>query len=249
MNPKVKIFEDSQALVCAVANDFMKLSQEAQQAGRRFNVALSGGKTPTSLFQCLVTKPYQNQIPWNTVHIFWGDERCVPPINADSNYGTAKKILLDHVPIPSENIHRIRGEAEQDQEVKRYSDEIGTHLTAHGNSLPQFDWILLGLGADGHTASLFPNAPAALEPSAICISAAHPVSCQKRISLTLSVINMAKKISFLVTGKDKSKIVGHILSQGTDRGQYPASHVNPKSAQLEWYLDKAAANTLKGSNV
>ena len=245
MNAEIKIFSDRSALFKAVSNEFVTLTNQALQLNTKMNIALSGGSTPENLYKCLVTFPYLNSIFWNVVHIFWGDERCVPPNDVSSNYGMGKRLLLDHINIPRKNIHRICGEAKISEEVCRYSYEIKSNLPICENLFPQFDWILLGLGSDGHTASLFPDAPSLLEEKTICVAAVHPESGQKRISLTLPVINSSKRVSFLVTGEEKRNVVDKILKgRQQDSERYPAAKVKPCSGKLEWYLDKAAAGKL-----
>ena len=241
MNPNIKIFTDKLTLAYAIRDQFVNLSSSAAILGTRFNVALSGGNTPGLFLESLATNPYVRTIPWECVHVYWGDERCVPPDHPDSNFGMTKRALLDHVEIPKKNIHRIRGETEVKKEVCRYSKEIKTNLPTHENSFPEFDWILLGVGVDGHTASLFPNTQALQERKAICTSSIHPQTGQRRISLTLPTINTAKKVSFCVTGKLKRTVIHEILSRKEGFKRYPAALVKPYNEQLEWYVDEAAA--------
>jgi 6-phosphogluconolactonase len=177
------------------------------------------------------------------VHFFWGDERCVPPEDDESNYKMAYESFLSKINILENQIHRVQGEVNPEIEVERYANEIKESLPIV-NNFPQFDWILLGMGNDGHTASLFPNSKAIKKRNSICIVAQHPQTGQKRISLILPVINTAKKVTFLVTGKEKSEIVHKILRNKNNSLAFPAAQVNPQFGILQWYLDEAAASKL-----
>ncbi len=203
-----------------------------------FNLALSGGSTPKILFHLLAEK-FRERIPWERVHIFWGDERCVPPGDPQSNYKMTSETLLQHVPIPPVNIHRIRGEEPPQKEALRYAAEI-QQFVPEKNGWPSFDLVLLGIGADGHTASIFPNQKTLLEAKQICAPAIHPESGQHRISLTGQVIANSRKVAFLVTGHSKRKVVQAILEKSEESKAYPAAHIRAKK-DLYWFLDEEAA--------
>ena len=175
--------------------------------------------------------------------MFWGDERCVAPHDPDSNYRMVRISLLDHIDIPRENIHRIFGESNPPEEAQRYSEEILQHVPLE-NNLPKFDWILLGLGNDGHTASLFPNSENLKISGKFCVVATHPVTGQKRVSLTLPVLENAGRLSFLVTNKKKNQILKKILSDKIISSQYPASLLYGNRNDAEWWLDWDAAELL-----
>jgi len=207
-----------------------------------FFIAISGGSTPQLLFKKL-NKKYKDKINWSYVHIFWGDERCVSSESFESNYGVAKELLLNSIDIPIENIHHINGEEDPEIEAKRYSEEILKNLPIK-NDLPSFDLCLLGLGSDGHTASIFPDQMELLKSDKICEVAVHPETGQKRITTTGSVINNSKKVSFLVTGESKRKVVAEIINCENGYLNYPASHIKPKNSKLIWYLDKSASQYL-----
>ncbi|HDP99346.1 MAG TPA: 6-phosphogluconolactonase, partial [bacterium] len=207
---------------------------------------LSGGSTPVRLFQQLASPAYRENIDWKNVHFFWGDERCVPPDHPDSNYGMTKKYLFDHISIPHENIHRINGENDPETEAKRYAGEIFRLLPLNRHGWPQFDWILLGLGNDGHTASIFPGSPILKDRDNICAVATHPQIGQKRITLTLLVINATKRLSFLVSGENKASIAANILTAAEKNKSLPATFVRPENGALEWYLDQPAAAKIRG---
>lgn len=208
-------------------------------------IAFSGGSTPRALFEKIAAIPLlpDEVNPWKPVHLFWVDERCVPPDHPDSNYGMAKKALLDVINLPGNQIHRIRGEREPDAEVHRYGREIMNILPKKGDA-PVFDWIFLGLGEDGHTASIFPDRPDLFETHAVCAMASHPATGQLRITLTGKTILRAKRITFLVTGASKSVVIKKILHQAPEANRYPAAWVYEKRSDATWYLDAAAAKLL-----
>lgn len=207
-----------------------------------FFIALSGGSTPQLLFKKL-NKKYKDKIDWSYVHIFWGDERCVVAEDSESNYGVAKELLLNSIEIPIENIHHINGEEDPNIEAKRYSEEI-LNILPIKNGLPSFDLCLLGLGSDGHTASIFPDQMELLKSDKICKVAIHPETEQRRITITGDVINNSKNVSFLVTGEAKRKVVAEIINQENGYLNYPASHINPSHGKLSWYLDEAAGSLI-----
>jgi len=207
-----------------------------------FNIALSGGSTPKLLFNYLAEK-YSESTVWQEVHFYWGDERCVPPDDEESNYKMTKDFLFDKIQIPAANIHRVFGENNPEREAVRYSSEIKENLP-QSNGLPLFDLVILGMGDDGHAASIFPHQIELLESQNICEVAEHPVSGQKRITLTGKVINNAKEIVFLVTGENKKEKVSEIRNHNGKWKTYPASLINPIDGKLTWYLDKAAAELL-----
>jgi 6-phosphogluconolactonase len=203
-----------------------------------FTLAFSGGNTPKTIFNFL-SENYKDKIDWSKIIFFWGDERCVPPTDNESNFKNAKENLFDRLKLDQKNIFRIRGEDDPEKEVIRYSKIISNNVVKE-NSFPQFDLIMLGLGEDGHTASIFPGRLDLFSSNKICDIAEHPVSKQKRITLTGSVINNAKKNVFIVSGESKSKIVDVILNKKEGFEKLPASFVNPPDGELIWLLDKSA---------
>jgi 6-phosphogluconolactonase len=182
-------------------------------------------------------------IDWSQVHFYWGDERCVPPTDAESNYGMTAELLLSKIEIPGENIHRIQGENDPEQEARRYGELLVKELQTY-NGVPQFDLVILGMGDDGHTASIFPYQMHLWESAKNCEVAKHPGSGQKRITITGSVINTASVVAFLVTGAGKAPKVREIIQKEGDYKAYPASLVEPESGELYWFLDKDAAKEL-----
>ncbi len=205
-------------------------------------ISLSGGSTPKIWFD-LLSKDYAQGLPWEELRFFWGDERCVPPEHPESNYGMTRKHLLDHVPVPGNHIFRIRGEAPPQEEARRYSEVLREHLPAQ-KGIPCFDLVILGMGDDGHTASIFPHEMALWDVAEPCVVATHPLTGQKRISITGQVINHARQVVFLVTGADKASRLRQIQKKLPGYETLPASRVAPKSGRLLWMLDEAAASGL-----
>ena len=233
------IYPTKEATIRKFAEYLISFINNNAEENKKFNIALSGGNTPKLLFKYLKNN-YLNNTDWSFVHFYWGDERCVPPESDESNYGYAFNLFLNSERIPPKNIHRIIGESNPDEESNRYSNLILENIPIE-NNLPQFDFIMLGLGTDGHTASIFPNQMELIDSNNICEVAEHPESGQKRITLTGNVINNARQISFLVTGQSKSHIVLNILEKKNSYKSYPASHIQPAKGDISWYLDKEAA--------
>lgn len=240
--PKIQIYENAEKVVEALAEDFFQFCGKKEKAGEKISLALSGGSTPKALFQYLAEN-FEQKINWKNIHFFWVDERCVKPDDPESNYGAAKHLLLDPVAVPAENVHRMKGESDPEQEAIRYETEVLSAVSLKYN-LPRFDWIWLGMGEDGHTASVFPDQLALMHSERICETAVHPVTKQKRITLTGKALNHARRATFLVTGKSKAEMARLVLKEPELRHKYPASHIRLSEGELEWYLDKAAAGLL-----
>lgn len=221
-----------------VAQAFTQYLLEKLEGRSHFTIALSGGSTPKRLFR-LWAADYRDTINWSAIHFFWGDERCVPPTEEESNYGMTKALLFDHIDIPAENIHRIKGEEDPAEEAQRYAAEIADN-TEQLNGFPSFDLIILGMGDDGHTASIFPHQMEFLLEERFCVVATHPESGQQRVSITGPVINSGQRVAFLVTGANKEEKVQAILQQEEGCKAYPAAHVQPATGGLHWFLDEAA---------
>jgi 6-phosphogluconolactonase len=217
------------------AEELVNLINEASSKRRPCTIALSGGSTPELLFS-LLGDHFSKSADWEYAHFFWGDERCVAPDNSDSNYGMARRKLFDKIEIPSSNIHRIRGEESSEAEAERYSEEI-IKFTESRSELPCFDLMVLGLGEDGHTASIFPGSKRLLESPKLCESAFHPVTNQKRVTMTGNVINNSARVVFLVTGKKKAAIVEKIIRKKEGYDNFPASFIVPLHGELNWYID------------
>jgi 6-phosphogluconolactonase len=239
---EVKTYPDKEQLAQAMAERFTALAQEAIETRERFTVALSGGSTPKALFELLATEAFAGQIDWEKVHVFWGDERCVPPDHKDSNYRMAHDALLGHVPIPEDNIHRIQGELPPQKAATAYANTLRNLFEANP---PPLDLILLGMGDDGHTASLFPGLPAIYEHNRLVV--AHYVSQLKvwRVTLTPVVINAARHVVFLVTGENKAARLRQVLRGVYQPHLMPAQIVRPRKGTLTWMVDADAAALLK----
>lgn len=235
----IKIFSNPAETVQGFADFLENLANKHTSSESSFNIALSGGNTPQLLFKNLRLS-YRNSIDWSKVHFYWGDERCVIPGSNESNYGNAKKVLLDYLNVSVYNIHRINGENEPETEADRYSNEIKNNLEIK-DGFPVFDLIILGLGSDGHTASIFPDQMHLLEDDKICEVATNPYTGQKRITLTGKVINNAKNVAFLVTGEEKAEILAKIIEKKNKFDDFPASYINPKFGNLVYFLDQNSA--------
>lgn len=227
------------------ANDLARRAAElivraAQQTDARFSVALSGGSTPERLYALLAVPEFASQIVWSRVHIFWGDERCVPPDHPDSNYRMARETLLGRVPIPPENVHRIVGELDPPQAAALYEQHLQTFL----GDKPRFDLILLGMGNDGHTASLFPHTPALHEQTRWVVANHAPAQPSWRVTLTPLAINAAAQVVFLVAGSEKAETLRRVLNGPYIPDELPAQLVQPSNGELTWMVDRAAARLI-----
>ena len=228
-----------------VAEEFSKYLIEKSDAQKAFHIALSGGSTPKIVFDVLAEE-FANDLDWKNIHLYWGDERCVAPDDAESNYKMTVDHLISKVDIPEQNIHRIKGENNPNDEAQRYGELLDKELPKE-LGLPQFDLVILGMGDDGHTASIFPHEINLWVSPDNCEVAIHPESGQRRVSLTGRIINNAKTVAFLVTGESKAEKVKIIIDREEGYLEYPASHVAPKTKDLVWFLDAAAAKLLTSS--
>jgi 6-phosphogluconolactonase len=241
----IRTYPDAHSLAHAAGEHFMAVAAAAIAARGQFSVALSGGSTPRLLFERLATEELTSQLPWSSVHVFWGDERCVPPDHPDSNYAMARVTLLDRVPIPPPNVHRIRGEMEPPEAAAEYEKTLRLFFVpGQEPEIRTFDLALLGVGTDGHTASLFPDSELLEEQSRWV--AAHFADQARgwRITLTPLAINASRHVTFLVAGAGKATILRQVLSGSLQPGSLPAQIIAPKSGDLLWLLDSAAAALL-----
>jgi len=212
VKPTIKEFQDNPAVADRFAADLVEMIAELAKNQPTVTVSLSGGSTPKLLFSVLAEN-YADQVQWDKVHFFWGDERMVAPDDAESNFGEAHALLLSKVDIPESNVHRVLGESEPVAECARYETEIEKHVAANPQGVPAFDILMLGMGSDGHTASIFPHQMEFLTSERICELATHPDSGQKRVSVTGKVLNAAKNLVFLVTGAGKADVLAEIINQ------------------------------------
>lgn len=240
MGLEIKILPHGATLAHEAAEEFHRLAEAAVQERGRFSVALSGGNTPRAVYSLLASE--HKQLPWDRIHIFFGDERHVPPDHPDSNFRMASESLLSKVPIPGKNIHRIRAELDAEAAAAEYDQQLVNFFHLGNHDWPRFDLIFLGIGEDGHTASLFPESKALTEASRRV--AANWVEKFKtfRITLTLPVLNHASEVVFLVSGADKAQILSQVLQPGTKK--YPAQDVQPENGRLLWLVDQDAGSLL-----
>lgn len=244
-SPGKSVFADSASLAASVAEQFAHAAEQAVVARGRFTVALAGGGTPQALYERLAQQPYRDGLPWAHMHFFWGDERCVPPEHSESNFFEAQQALLKHVAAPPANLHRVRGEWEPESAAEDYVVQLREY-DAPGEPWPRFDWVLLGLGADGHTASLFPGSPLPTEQDApaIAVTAAYQGHPANRVTLTPKAFNAARTIAFLVTGANKAEAVAATLHGPYNPTLWPAQRIQPVDGEFVWWLDAAAAARL-----
>ena len=242
----VKVLPDQSALGRAAADEFRRCGREAVAARGRFTVALSGGATPRKMYEMLAEPPYRDTIAWRDVHVFWGDERHVPPTHADSNYRMAYAAWLSRVPLPLANIHRIKGEkSDAGAAADDYELTLREFFRLEAGEVPRFDLLLLGIGRDGHTASLFPHNGAQHEASRLVVAPWVEKISAYRITLTLPVLNAAASVAFLASGPDKAKAVRAVLQGKSQPERLPAQLVRPSSGSVTWFLDRDAGSLLE----
>ena len=244
--PAVLIFDDLESLSRVAAERFSMLAREAVAARGRFLVALSGGSTPKKLYALLADLPYLEKVPWEQTFFFWGDERCVPPDHEGSNYYQARRSFLERVPAPAENVYRIRGELPPQEAAHEYAQRLRQCARPSGGLWPRFDLVLLGMGADGHTASLFPGpiTGAELTAPALAVTAHYEGRPAHRVSLTPVVFNAARQIMFLVSGETKAAALFDALNAPDDPERVPTQRIRPLAGQTTWFVDREAAERL-----
>jgi 6-phosphogluconolactonase len=241
-DPQIFTFPDTEHLASILTVEILNLVKNSMSTGRRFNIALSGGSTPRILFEH-IAKFYKDPGIWDNVSFYWVDERCVHPDHPESNFRMANEIFLCNLPHPNEQVFRMKGEEDPHLEANRYSRLIFNQVH-NADNLPAFNLIMLGLGGDGHTASIFPGQLELLWTDNFCDVGVHPGTGQKRITLTGKVINNAENVFFLVSGREKAKMVARIICEGSGKEELPATFINPEHGNLSWFLDEAAASLL-----
>jgi 6-phosphogluconolactonase len=250
MTPAVRVLPDASAVQRAAAEEFSARVEAAVAARGVALVALSGGSTPRGLYALLADPalPYRARVPWAALHVFWGDERHVPPDHPDSNYRMAREALLARVPVPEASVHRIPAEdPDADRAARRYAATLREVFGAHGRlegPWPRFDLVLLGMGADGHTASLFPGTDAVDEMARPVAAPWVPAVRSRRITLTAPVLNGADAVVFLVAGADKAETLAAVLEGPRRPERYPSQLVRPARGALLWLVDRAAGSGL-----
>lgn len=238
---EMRILPDAAAVARALAETFVAAGAASIAERGEFRVALSGGKTPRAAYELLAGDELSGKLYWSKVYVYFGDERCVPPDDPLSNYRMAREAFLDRVPIPAENVHRMRGEIEPGFAANEYASQ----LRADMGNVPHFDLVLLGLGEDGHIASLFPGSSPDLEATSLVRAVYAPSQAMWRITLTPLVINAARSVAFAVEGEQKARALAAATEGPRDAEKIPAQIVHPASGRLEWLVDEAAASLLR----
>ena len=243
MKPKIQVFKNLQELSIAAAKLFVDSATQAITSRGRFLTALSGGGTPKPLYELLARLPYRSQIDWSKVSFFWGDERCVSKDDPGNNYFQAKQALFDHVPLPADNIHRIASELEPEDAAQDYA-RVLKNFEELPYEWPRFDLVLLGMGDDGHTASLFPGSQVDITSPTIAVNATYEDRPAKRVSLTPLVFNSARRLVFLTVGQSKAETLASILNGEYHPELLPAQRIYPEDGDVIWLVDEAAAGKL-----
>jgi 6-phosphogluconolactonase len=237
--PIVRVLRDSATIAAEAAKLILDLSNQALEAHGSFSIALAGGSTPKALYELLASDGYANQVEWERWEVYFGDERCVPPEHAESNYRMAREALLSRVPIPPSRVFRMKGELEPEQAAKEYGQMLKARFGEGG-----FDVVLLGMGNDGHTASLFPGTPALSEKEHRCVAQFVEKSTTGpswRVTLTAPFINRAETVVLLISGAAKAQVLQEVLEGDPDPQRLPVQLIDPSSGKLIWLVDVAAA--------
>ena len=242
--PRVRVFRDPEAVAAAAASRFAELAREAVDERGAFGVALSGGSTPRRVYELLAGDDFRGGVDWRGVHVFFGDERAVPPDHAESNYRMANEALLSRVPLPPENVHRIEGPGDAAANASNY-ESVMRGFFGDGE-WPRFDLVMLGMGDDGHTASLFPGTAALGEARAWAVANRVEKLGAWRVTLSAPAINAARNVLFLVTGVGKAERLREVLKGVRDPARLPSQLIRPRDGALEWFVDGAAASRLDG---
>lgn len=237
------------SLFVTAAREVVKVVTGCLNEGRECSVALAGGSTPRGLYRLLTGEPYRSQIPWDHLRVFWGDERTVPPEHQESNFRMAEEALLSRVPIPSKQVFRIEGELPADEAAARYEAVLREQFRLSLGEVPRFDLVLLGMGPDGHTASLFPGTSAVAESHKLVTAPWVEKFHTRRVTLTPVVLNAAKQVIFLVSGQDKATALQSVLEGPFEPARYPAQVINPTAGKLVWLLNQDAADLLQPDTI
>ena len=242
MKPDIRIFRGLSDISRSAATIFVEQSIKAIQERSQFLVALNGGSTPAGTFQLLATE-FREKVDWGQVHVFWGDERCVPAGDPESSYGQARDLLLRHVPIPEPNIHRIEGELSPAEAAKDYSMVL-QKFASSPLAWPRFDLVFLGMGEDGHTASLFPGSSLDVSEPVLAVTGQYQDRPAQRVTLTPLVFNSARRVVFMASGEKKAATLAEVLSDRYNPELYPAQRIDPRDGKLIWLVDEDAASKL-----
>lgn len=245
MTTNLHICQNTEDLYLRVASLFTRVANETIARQGRFTVALSGGSTPRGVYSLLAQgEPRSQPIAWSQVHVFWGDERCVPPDHIDSNYHMAHEALLARVPIPPQNIHRIQAELAPLEAAYNYERELRASFALEANTFPSFDLVLLGMGPDGHTASLFPKTSGLLDEHRLVVAHYVDKLSSWRISLSVPTLNAAAQVVFLISGADKAMTLKEVLEGPFQPERLPAQRIHPTRGTLQWFVEQNAAREL-----
>ena len=236
MTAAIKVLPDPAAVAAEAAERIVAAADEAIRLSGRFSIALAGGSTPKALFELLAGDAYRDRIDWPNVHVYFGDERTVPPDHKDSNFRMASETLLSKLPIPQTNVHRMRGEIDPEEAAKEYGQLLKDHFSDGG-----IDLILLGMGDDGHTASLFPGTPALREAKHRAVANPVPKLNTTRITMSAPFINRAREVLLTVTGANKAARLAEVLEGPRDPERLPVQLIAPSNGKLAWLVDAAAA--------
>lgn len=249
MSREIQVLSEPQELSGAAADEFVRLAGEAIQARGLFTIALAGGSTPKMLYALLAGDAYRSRVPWDKIHFFWGDERHVPPDHKDSNFRMTLENMLSKVTVPAGNVHRVKSEnPDARKAADEYEKELRDFFTSHkllANSLPRFDLVLLGMGPDGHTASLFPGTHAIREHERWVAAPWVDKFQTYRITLTPPVINNSACILFFVSGDEKAETLRIVLEGAAETDRYPSQTIRPTNGTLRWLVDRTAARLLR----
>ncbi|MBS1800669.1 MAG: 6-phosphogluconolactonase [Acidobacteria bacterium] len=239
-----RVFANPEDVAGAAAELFTSSIASAAKARGIARVAISGGTTPKAMFSLLASEPFASQVPWDKLDLYWVDERCVPPEDAESNYRMTREALLSKVPLPADRIHRMEGELEPEVAAARYEAAIRNGFKLEGAQTPTFDLVLLGMGDDGHTASLFPHTEALNDMTHIVVANHVPQKDTWRITLTWPVINQGREVAFLIEGDKKAQVLHEVFQGPYQPETYPSQIIRPASGKLTLLLDAAAAAKL-----
>ena len=244
---EVLVLPDPAALAQTAAERFVAIAKMAIATHGRFDVVLAGGSTPVGLYGVLAQEGFRSRVAWEQTFVYFGDERCVPPNHPDSNYRMAHEALLSKVPLSAASVFRMLGEKPPDEGATAYETILRQNFGLRGRAHPHFDLILLGMGADGHTASLFSGMPALAETRRLVVPTAAPPHVKpqaRRLTLTLPILNAARHVMFLVASAAKATTVKAVLAGSEPVDSLPARRVKPHGGKLIWFLDQAAAKLL-----
>ncbi len=240
------VWSEPEAVAQAAAHLFVEAAAQAAEVRGVARIAISGGSTPKRMFALLAdpAQPFRAQVPWDKLKLYWVDERCVPPTDAESNYRMTREAMLDHVPLPPANIFRMEGELDPEEAANRYETFLRNSMRLEGAELPTFDLVLLGMGDDGHTASLFPRTGAINELGRLVVANHVAQKDTWRITLTWPVINQGREVAFLIEGTAKATVLAEVLLGPRDPARLPSQLIRPANGKLSFLLDEAAAAKL-----